>query len=796
VLYDLSRDRASPGERVLERVSAPDRELGAGAPRQHSAEAQFVFYLIHEAYGEKADWCFSDYTAGLGQMTFGGDRRQRADAAVFYSPEALGHGGRPGLRAVDFHNLHGAVFHLPASYAGHLLDCPQAGGPEVLFRRFQAARAAGAVVVGPVAGAAAAAVAAAAAAVPAPGYEEGLAGGDGDYGSESDAETESDGEAAVSCDDAEDEGDSPDDEDAGAEGEVRKERCSHVHSTPDGIKRDPSSADWDDLESELDRMKVRYAEAMTAVFPERLRVEYHATSLCDFAHRDVVRLPTLFRSAGFSGGHVGRFDLGKRNVMEYLNERLERRRQERPPWNASGRIPARSMSEEWLVGRIMARDPDYEGFVVICGGEEKAEDLLPGQMGFCMQRCKIPRVGSFTEWQGEELEERSGGAYRDVVENMREKEYTLTRTSFHERGETISTSYLRFLIAERKLEGFKIRHFVQYPLRAYLSPFVEGVLQRRWDITRRQKERAAAGGGEEGDGDDDQLMSACLKLIGNGLYGFAAIQPTNFCKIRLVSEGYLKTLRGARRAGRMGKADENIFRYTLMGAFPKKDSYDMLYSLTCANPNAKIRNILQMSATILSNSRVVFLGRTLELLRLLDPSKVELMYMVSVNRKLFSIFSEVDIISPWRSGHGLDHHRHLVAVPPGPGQARHQPGDRPAEAGRDLRGPRGRRGAERQVQVRGRVQELPGKVRQGLRPDAPHRAEGVHHAAAAATRGRGTRGRGGKARDQGQGKGKGRHRRRRRGTVSELEQGSPAQAGQEGPLRTRPSAKRRRGVGG
>lgn len=77
----------------------------------------------------------------------------------------------------------------------------------------------------------------------------------------------------------------------------------------------------------------------------------------------------------------------------------------------------------------------------------------------------------------------------------------------------------------------------------------------------------------------------------------------------------------------LGLEGKNVFRVNLLGALLSPSAKpDLLYAVTMHRPNEKIRNILQLSAAILSQSRVIFLGKVLLLLRLLDPKKTEIAY--------------------------------------------------------------------------------------------------------------------------------------------------------------------------
>ena len=73
--------------------------------------------------------------------------------------------------------------------------------------------------------------------------------------------------------------------------------------------------------------------------------------------------------------------------------------------------------------------------------------------------------------------------------------------------------------------------------------------------------------------------------------------------------------------------DGNVFEVSLLGAVAKEGKPpNLLYAVTSHRPLEKINNILQISGAILGQSRAIFFGRILSLLRLFHPGKMELLY--------------------------------------------------------------------------------------------------------------------------------------------------------------------------
>jgi hypothetical protein len=145
------------------------------------------------------------------------------------------------------------------------------------------------------------------------------------------------------------------------------------------------------------------------------------------------------------------------------------------------------------------------GFVVIESGRETRKDLLGQQFAFCVQRdtLKETDLGSFTTlqagWQwGKEAAKR--------LTTVKSNTSTVSRTSFHDRGAALSLDAFRFLVRERGLAGYRIRHvslvfffggrssvtsvnliffllqFVFYHVNQTLNPYLEKLLQSRRDL--------------------------------------------------------------------------------------------------------------------------------------------------------------------------------------------------------------------------------------------------------------------------------------------------------------------------
>ena len=120
------------------------------------------------------------------------------------------------------------------------------------------------------------------------------------------------------------------------------------------------------------------------------------------------------------------------------------------------------------------------------------------------------------------------------------------------------------------------------------------------------------------------MESSLLKLVVNSFFGYSALNSTRFSKTRIISETYL-TQHRKKLAGLA-----SALQVTLLGAVPhaKPDKYppSLMYATTWPRTDDRIENVSQVAGCILSNSRRVYLGRVLELLRAFHAGRVEPAY--------------------------------------------------------------------------------------------------------------------------------------------------------------------------
>ena len=386
----------------------------------------------------------------------------------------------------------------------------------------------------------------------------------------------------------------------------------------------------------LDLLKVLYCSDMSQVFPDRLKLSFQSVHECQFFHtrgRDPEVLPWEKDEPGL--------------IWDPKGLLLDRHPDDcvLGPGGEMGLSSQGTVTQKDLMRIIMNTGPDsdpsqsFSGFVCLTGGRESELDggdnpWIARQFAFCHQRSSLnpeTDLGRFTDYQADLM-----GDGRKKLENTLKSEVTLCRKSFGEEGVILGMDYLRFLVRERGLEGFDVKHVIFYRSRHFLSPYVNGLLQMRHDL-RKDK--------------DSGLLRDLTKLLLNGLYGYCAVESCNFSRGRIVSESTLRQM--LYRDPPKGIDKANLVRSTILGSFqkptpppnpdpgpsakkrrrmetvtagPSTGCPELLYSLCLRNPKAKIDNVIHVASCILSHSRNLFLGKILQLLRLLDHRLVEIMY--------------------------------------------------------------------------------------------------------------------------------------------------------------------------
>ncbi len=213
-----------------------------------------------------------------------------------------------------------------------------------------------------------------------------------------------------------------------------------------------------------------YADCLTraaAAAGYNLSVEYEIHSECTYFHAESV---TAKSGRSYS------------SLRELL---LAEHREEAVVGMGSRKVFSQDSLVEMV--RNLKPDDDFFGFVVILGGRESKTENFPEEIfGFCHQRrCVSPEeIGQFTEDRVLRMCDGNEEEAAIFLEKKAQQPQTMTTRSFHGGGETISLSYLQFLINERGLTDFVIAHLVVYRRKDFLLPFLERTLQSRHDLQK------------------------------------------------------------------------------------------------------------------------------------------------------------------------------------------------------------------------------------------------------------------------------------------------------------------------
>ena len=353
--------------------------------------------------------------------------------------------------------------------------------------------------------------------------------------------------------------------------------------------------DGDYPDREEDEEKVRLAAALTRAAAEAgLKVVFSYTVvwccsfICEFPEFDPRKElgSAALPAAGFSFPRL----LLKRKYADKAVFSLKRK----------------CYTQQQLVKMLRAAGPCAEGsstggFVVLEGGELEPKDP---HLGYCVQRCRVKEseVGEFTKWQCHVMAKGDKVAAAKILSKYCREEQTLLRNSFQSASETLSVEYFIFLLVQKGLKNFKIRHFIHYSCGTHLSPWFDHILQHRHHLKR-------TGG--------SVLEGTVCKLTGNSYFGQTGMQASRFSNTSVVSEEWLSA----------SESFTDYIHLTLLGAKKmKKGPPQLLYALTKRRDKAKNRNLAQIAGTILGSSKAHFLTVLSRLDFLLDPEKSEFIY--------------------------------------------------------------------------------------------------------------------------------------------------------------------------
>ena len=295
------------------------------------------------------------------------------------------------------------------------------------------------------------------------------------------------------------------------------------------------------LSERMDSFRRGLADCFTRASDGRARFFYSVTTTCDLSHgtdrqpRVPSTLPqvaaALKKKKSTRGWHPTALEAC---LLERSDEFLY--------WDRTRQREVVTLDDRFHADLLAGR---LTGFVTLKGGRETvaAADNAAGKFGFCVQRY-APTADQLSDATLEQVKRVEGLTARADVEAFANEQQprTLTSGTFHT-WETISTSYLRWLMKTRGFTGFRVRHLLLYKFSDYPRHFLEPLLQRRHDAKR-------AG---------NNVAAECLKLLGNGSYGYNGLESTNYQSVRLVTHERLLDMR------RRGLAHLTLQSITLVG---------------------------------------------------------------------------------------------------------------------------------------------------------------------------------------------------------------------------------------
>lgn len=183
------------------------------------------------------------------------------------------------------------------------------------------------------------------------------------------------------------------------------------------------------------------------------------------------------------------------------------------------------------------------GFVTLKGGNEKNTHNALDYFGFCIQKI-APTTEMLSEFTINQIKDYYKLKSIDEVNKflLSLPERTLNAKTFFTE-ETISTTYLQWLIKERGFSNFTITHFIAYKFSNYSREFLDPLLQKRHEFKQQGNDTAAS----------------CLKVSVNSNYGFKGMEATNYSRTKITTGTQLIRY----RAKKMGHLD--LRHITMLG---------------------------------------------------------------------------------------------------------------------------------------------------------------------------------------------------------------------------------------
>ena len=388
--------------------------------------------------------------------------------------------------------------------------------------------------------------------------------------------------------------------------------ASHVnkknsHDPKCRYNRDGEPLDFNADTRISDDQNTRYAQWITEKV-SNLTLTYDVYNECDFFHDNLLAENSSFTSP-----------------IEYLRTFHPKDSIFKPKWLDTGR----AIDSAFLLDKIINTSECDSSFVVVkAGAKEDANDEVSKLFGFCLQRnsptveelgkeamnLAIDMARKKTARLGDDdikYEKRLAEVAKKYMIDRLKNKFTLTRNSFVN-DQCLPVAYFKFLVEKRKLlKTVKILHYLHYEGRDYSTSYIKSLLQSRHDLI-------FAGLGKS-------LSAQIGKLIPNTTYGGFLMEQNKYHKFTYALGENLR--------------EKSIIKATnicLITAIPsEKNKISLMYLLKYLQSDKKISNLLQVGATILGFSRVIFYSQIYSLLSTLDSRKAELCYCDTDSMMLF-----------------------------------------------------------------------------------------------------------------------------------------------------------------
>ena len=226
----------------------------------------------------------------------------------------------------------------------------------------------------------------------------------------------------------------------------------------------------------MDAFRLRLAIAWSAVNPLHLLFEYSTSYACEFFcgnKLDSLRMPGKQYLSLHELLHI---DFPQPNDEIFIAQSVSATRKI---------LNIKQLENDIFTGK-------ETGFVTLKGGREQESSNACDQCGFCVQKIN-PTSHMMSEFTINQIKQHFNYTTMAEVDSFLAKlpARTLNTCTFIEE-ETMSTTYLQWLMKERGFSHFSITHFIAYKFSNYTREFLAPLLQQRHDFKKSGNVTAAA----------------------------------------------------------------------------------------------------------------------------------------------------------------------------------------------------------------------------------------------------------------------------------------------------------------